>query len=188
MSFRDHNLRSIQDFLDSYPNASVRVKFDGSDNYRHFPSASVTNEAFCEASDNGFVFEDFGDAKSEAKTKQKRSFGFVDWFKINALIRSRDTSETLFGPNVPDPDHATAEPQTRTPLGVRLDAGDAPTADWADLGERDFEKALQTITSIDELNGLANRRRVLRHDFKKWNEAQIGLILNRKFILENKNG
>ena len=55
-----------------------------------------------------------------------------------------------------------------------MDAGDAPTADWADLGERDFEKALQTITSIDELNGLANRRRVLRHDFKKWNEAQIG--------------
>jgi hypothetical protein len=69
-----------------------------------------------------------------------------------------------------------------------MNAGDAPTVDWADLSERDFEKALQTITSIDELNGLANRRRVLRHDFKKWNEAQIGLILNRKFILENKNG
>jgi len=163
MSFRDHNLRSIQDFLDSYPNASVRVKFDGSDNYRHFPSASVTNEAFCEASDNGFVFEDFGDAKSEAKTKQN-----------DGAFRSED--------------HATAEFHTSSPLGGRMNAGDAPFADWADLGERDFEKALQTITSIDELNGLANRRRVLRHDFKKWNEAQIGLILNRKFILENKNG
>ena len=73
MTFRDHNLRIIQDFLDAYPNASVRVKFDGSDHYRHFPSAPVTNEAFCEAPDNSFVFEDFRDAKSEAKTKQKRS-------------------------------------------------------------------------------------------------------------------
>jgi len=85
MTFRDHNLRIIQDLLDAYPNASVRVKFDGSDNYSHFPSASVTNEAFCEVSDNDFVFEDFGHAKSEAKTKQTRSLGFAEWFKINAL-------------------------------------------------------------------------------------------------------
>ena len=113
---------------------------------------------------------------------------FAEWFKINSLSSSSDTRATLFSLGVAGPDHATAEPQTRTPLGVRLDAGDAPTVDWADLGERDFEKALQTITSIDELNGLANRRRVLRHDFKKWNEAQIGLILNRKFILENEKG
>ena len=188
MTFRDHNLRIIQDLLDVYPNASVRVRFDGSDNYRHFPSAHVTNEAFCEASDNGFVFEDFGDVKSEAKTKQTRSLEFVEWFKINTLVKSCEADAKQNDGAFRSEDHATAEPQTRTPLGVRLDAGDAPFADWADLGERDFEKALQTITSIDELNGLANRRRVLRHDFKKWNEAQIGLILNRKFILENKNG
>ena len=187
MTFRDHNLRIIQDLLDVYPNASVRVRFDGSDNYRHFPSVHVTNEAFCEASNNGFVFEDFGDAKSEAKTKQKRSSGFVDWFKINALENSCEADAKQNDGAFRSEDHATAEPQTRTPLGVRLD-GDAPFADWADLGERDFEKALQSITSVDELNGLANRRRVLRHDFKKWNEAQIGLILNRKFILENEKG
>ena len=188
MTFRDHNLRIIQDLLDAYPNASVRVKFDGSDNYRHFPSASVTNEAFCEASDNGFVFEGFGDAKSEAKTKQKRSSGFTEWFEINALENLCEADAKQNDGAFRSEDHATAEPHTSPPLGGRMDAGDAPTADWADLGERDFEKALQTITSVDELNGLANRRRVLRHDFKKWNEAQIGLILNRKFILENKNG
>ena len=78
MTFRDHNLRIIQDLLNAYPNASVRVKFDGAENYSHFPSAPVTNEAFCEASDNGFVFEDFGGAKSEAKTKQTRSLEFVE--------------------------------------------------------------------------------------------------------------
>jgi hypothetical protein len=188
MTFRDHNLRIIQDLLNAYPNASVRVKFDGSDNYSHFPSAPVTNEAFCEAPDNGFVFEDFGDAKSEAKTKQKRSSGFTEWFKINALEKSCEANAKQNDGAFRSEDHAKAELHTSPPLGGRMNAGDAPFADWADLGEKDFEKALQTITSIDELNGLANRRRVLRHDFKKWNEAQIGLILNRKFILENKNG
>ena len=69
-----------------------------------------------------------------------------------------------------------------------MDAGDAPTVDWADLSEMDFEKALQTITCIEELSGVANRRRVLRHDFKQWSEVQKSLILSRKFILENKNG
>ena len=83
---------------------------------------------------------------------------------------------------------ATAERQTRTPFrGIRLYASVAPGVDWADLGEREFEAALQTITSVDELCGLANRRRVLQQDFKKWNAAQRGLILSRKFILENAN-
>jgi hypothetical protein len=69
-----------------------------------------------------------------------------------------------------------------------MDAGDAPSVDWADLGEKDFEKALQTITSVEELSGVANRRRILRHDFTQWSEVQKSLILNRKFILENENG
>ena len=66
-------------------------------------------------------------------------------------------------------------------------AVDAPTVDWADLSEKDFELALQTITTVEELNGVANRRRVLNHDFKKWSEVQRSLILSRKFVLENKN-
>ena len=86
----------------------------------------------------------------------------------------------------PADDLAIAEPQTGPPLGGRLDAGDAPTCDWADLSERDFELALQTITTVEELSGVANRRRVLNHDFKKWSEVQKSLILSRKFILENK--
>ena len=139
MSELDEKLTEIQEILQMYPNVSVRVKFHGSDNYRHFPSDHVT----------------------------------------------RDSTGTLFATKCPADDLATAEPQTRTPLGVRLDAGDAPTCDWADLGGKDFELALQTITTVEELSGVANRRRLLNHDFKKWSEVKKSLILSRKFILEN---
>ena len=188
MTSRDRSLRQIEDFLKTHPNASVRVKFNGDDNYRNYPSGGVTNDTFCDTTDEGVVFEDDETEICDTVATVKRHLSFLEWFKINDLEGGSDTVATPSTPSVVPDDHATAEPQTRTPLGVRLNAGDAPTVDWADLGERDFDKALQSITSIDELNGLANRRRVLRHDFKKWNEAQIGLILNRKFILENKNG
>ena len=188
MTSLDHKLHQIQDFLDANPNASVRVKFNFTDKYRQFPSDNVTRDTSWDTCEKGVPFGDLDVIERDTNETLLGQLSFVEWFKINSLKRSRDTSETLFGPGVPDPDPATAEPHTSPPLGGRMDAGDAPTADWANLGERDFEKALQSISSIDELNGLANRRRVLRHNFKKWNEAQIGLILNRKFILENKNG
>ena len=185
MSNLKKSLAKLGQFLEKYPNAFVRVKFPNSVNYRHFPSDPVTNDNFCDTCDSGLIERDEIQAGCDTTTTV---LSFVEWFKINALYDIATVATPGSTPVASADDHATAEPQTRTPLGVRLDAGDAPTVDWADLGERDFEKALQTITSIDELNGLANRRRVLRHDFKKWNEAQIGLILNRKFILENKNG
>jgi len=56
------------------------------------------------------------------------------------------------------------------------------------LSEKEFEKALQSISCLEELNGLANRRRVLQRDCKQWNAAQSSLILMRKFMLENGNG
>jgi hypothetical protein len=56
------------------------------------------------------------------------------------------------------------------------------------LSEKQFEQALQTITCLEELNGLANRRRVLQRDCKQWSEAQRSLILMRKFMLENGHG
>ena len=64
-------------------------------------------------------------------------------------------------------------------------AGDAPTCDWTDLGEKDFELAPQTITTVEELSGVVKRRRVLNPDFKKWSEVQNSLIPSRKFVLEN---
>jgi hypothetical protein len=48
MTSLDKTLREIEGFLDLHPNASVRIKFDNSDNYRHFPSEPVTNDTFCD--------------------------------------------------------------------------------------------------------------------------------------------
>ena len=185
MSDLDKSLAKVSQFLEKYPNASVRVKFPNSVNYRHFPSDPVTNDSFCDTYDSGLIESDEIQAGYDTTTTV---LSFSEWFKINALDDIATVATPGSTPVVSADDHATAEPHTSPPLGGRMDAGDAPTVDWADLGERDFELALQTITSVEELSGVANRRRVLNHDFKKWNEAQIGLILNRKFILENKNG
>ena len=163
MTSRDRSLRQIEDFLETHPNASVRVKFSGDDNYRNYPSGDVRNDTFCDTMDGGVVSE-------------------------NDETGICDTVATPSTSSVGRDDHATAEPQTRTPLGVRLAAGDAPSVDWADLSEKQFEQALQTITCLEELNGLANRRRVLQRDCKQWSEAQRGLILMRKFMLENGHG
>ena len=188
MTSRDRSLRQIEDFLKTHPNASVRVKFNGDDNYRNYPSGGVTNDTFCDTTDGGVVFEDDETEICDTFATVKRHLSFSEWFKINALDGLSDTVATPLTSSVGRDDHATAEPQTRTPLGVRLAAGDALSVDWADLGEKQFEQALQTITCLEELNGLANRRRVLQRDCKQWSEAQRGLILMRKFMLENGHG
>ena len=57
--------------------------------------------------------------------------------------------------------------------------------DWSDLDENEFCKALQTVRSIAELEGVANRRRVLRNpNLSTWSEAQKQIILQRKYELE----
>ena len=57
--------------------------------------------------------------------------------------------------------------------------------DWSDLDENEFYKALQTVRSIAELEGVANRRRVLRNpNLTTWSEAQKQIILQRKYELE----
>ena len=189
MTSRDRSLRQIEDFLKTHPNASVRVKFDGDDNYRNYPSGGVTNDTFCDTTDEGVVFEDDETGICDTVATVKRHLSFSECIKINALDGGSDTVATVSTPSVGRDDHATAEPQTRTPLrGVRLAAGDAPTVDWADLSEKQFEQALQTITCLEELNGLANRWRVLQRDCKQWSEAQRSLILMRKFMLENGHG
>ncbi len=57
--------------------------------------------------------------------------------------------------------------------------------DWSDLDENEFCQALQTVKSIAELEGVANRRRVLRNpNLTMWSEAQKQIILQRKYELE----
>ena len=57
--------------------------------------------------------------------------------------------------------------------------------DWSDLDENEFYQALQTVRSLAELEGVANRRRVLRNpNLSMWSEAQKQIILQRKYELE----
>ena len=57
--------------------------------------------------------------------------------------------------------------------------------DWSDLDENEFYQALQTVRSIAELEGVANRRRVLRNpNLTTWSDAQKQIILQRKYELE----
>ena len=58
MTSLEHKLRQIQDFLAANPNASVRVKFHGSDAFRNFPSHTVTNDTLSDTTETGVVFED----------------------------------------------------------------------------------------------------------------------------------
>ena len=61
--------------------------------------------------------------------------------------------------------------------------------DYSDLKEKDFLTMLDEISCLLELEGLANRRRILNSpDLPRWNEVQRGLIVQRKFELENMKG
>ena len=138
MTSLEHKLRKIEKILQIYPNASVRVRFHGSDNYCHFPSASVTNDTWSDTCDEGVVFEEFDDPENDTLATLERHTSFLECFKINDLENGSDTCATLGECGCRLDDLATAEPHTRTPLGVCMVAGDAPTPDCADLGEKDF--------------------------------------------------
>jgi len=57
--------------------------------------------------------------------------------------------------------------------------------DWSELDENELTQALQTVKSLAELEGVANRRRVLRNpNLTTWSEAQKQIILQRKYELE----
>ena len=59
--------------------------------------------------------------------------------------------------------------------------------DFADLKEEKFVSVLASYSSLQELSGLANRRRVLQNvRLAKWSPLQIQLIKQRKYELENK--
>jgi len=57
--------------------------------------------------------------------------------------------------------------------------------DFADLCEREFDRVLRQVRSIPELEGIANRRRWLHFDCKRWKPWQIAAIKNRKLELEH---
>mgnify|MGYP003111541327 CR=1 FL=1 len=58
--------------------------------------------------------------------------------------------------------------------------------DYTQLNEREFIEALKSYTDLEELEGLANRRRVLNApELPRWLPWQREQILKRKWELEN---
>ena len=56
-----------------------------------------------------------------------------------------------------------------------------PSKDFADLSAEQLRGALRGITSLDELEGLANRKRHLSaQHLRGWSDAQVKIILERK--------
>ena len=61
-------------------------------------------------------------------------------------------------------------------------------ADYASLNEKDFATALQGISNLGELEGLANRRKILNApQLLRWSERQREQIIERKFELQKEN-
>ena len=61
--------------------------------------------------------------------------------------------------------------------------------DYSDLKEKDFLKILDEITTLDELESVANRKRHLNApQLKSWNDWQREAIINRKLELEDERG
>jgi len=57
--------------------------------------------------------------------------------------------------------------------------------DYASLGEKDFQLVVNEYHSLAELEGLANRRKILNApQLAKWNAVQREIIIRRKFELE----
>ena len=50
---------------------------------------------------------------------------------------------------------------------------------------KSFEEKLQSISSLDELYGFANRRKVLQMDLPRWTEEERQMIMARKKELED---
>ena len=57
--------------------------------------------------------------------------------------------------------------------------------DYATLGEKDFQLVVNEYHSLAELEGLANRRKILNApQLQKWSAVQREIIIQRKFELE----
>ena len=50
-----------------------------------------------------------------------------------------------------------------------------------------FEEKVNAISCLEELEGFANRRKVLGVDLPKWSEEERQIILMRKYELQGNN-
>jgi Skp family chaperone for outer membrane proteins len=58
--------------------------------------------------------------------------------------------------------------------------------DYADMGEKEFNRVMDEINSLEELEAVANRRKHLRAPhLKKWSQWQRDAILRRQWELRH---
>ena len=66
------------------------------------------------------------------------------------------------------------------------DADQLLSQDYADLNERDFIRMLNEVTDLAELEGVANRRKILNApQLNKYSRWQRDLIMQKKWELEH---
>ena len=66
------------------------------------------------------------------------------------------------------------------------DADQLLSQDYADLNEKDFIRMLNDVTDLAELEGVANRRKILNApQLKKYSRWQRDLIMQKKWELEH---
>ena len=186
MTSLKHKLRQIEEILQVYPNASVRVKFDGDDTVRNFTEETVKNDSVANptvATVVSIFEEDFFDSHCD-------SLKFSEWFKTNNLSEFTTVATPVRHLDCRTFAHATAERHLRPPLGgLGASGSDALSDDWADLREKEFRLALAKTGTVEELRGLANRKTVLGlPHLKPWSAVKRDLIMERKFELENGDG
>ena len=62
-----------------------------------------------------------------------------------------------------------------------------PSQDFADLSAEQLRGALRSISSLEELEGLANRKRYLSADhLRGWSAEQVKIIMERKVELSTR--
>ena len=186
MSEADKILAAVDEMIAKYPDATVQMKFHGSDTVRNFTEESVKNDSVANptvATVVSIFEEDFCDSSCD-------SLKFSEWFKINSLTEFATVATPVRHLDCRTFAHATAERHLRPPLGgLGASGSDALSGDWANLREKEFRLALAKIGSVEELRGLANRKKVLGLPYlKPWSAVQRDLIMERKFELENGDG
>lgn len=100
---------------------------------------------------------------------------------------NRDTAghpETIEGLSHPTNDRKR-DRTGHTPIGVSC-CPDVLSRDYVSLTEREFFRVLQGYTTLAELEGMANRRKILNApQLQRWTPWQREMILRRKWELEH---
>ena len=157
-----------------------------SDNMRNHTESTVKNDTVA----TDFETVEWTPFADDTERQPLRQVDFSKPNNNNSLTVPSDKSTTTCDSGGHPGHIATAERHLRPPIGgLGASRSDALSVDWSRLSEKQFDAALQSITSVEELSGVANRRRVLNQpNLPMWSEVQKSQILNRKFQLENKNG